>query len=75
MPVSSRRHLVCMAGLTPQVVTETLFALYQEDPSRMPTDIHVLSTEEGIARARLTLLSEQPGWYHRMCSRMPEGGR
>jgi CRISPR-associated protein (TIGR02584 family) len=33
----------------------------------MPTDIHVLSTDEGIARARLTLLSEHPGWFYRLC--------
>jgi CRISPR-associated protein (TIGR02584 family) len=64
----TRRHLLCIAGLTPQVVTETIYALYQEDPGQMPTDIHVLSTDDGIARARLTLLSDQPGWFHRLCA-------
>ena len=66
-PSFSRRHLLCIAGLTPQVVTETLYALSREGNAALPTDIHVLSTEEGIARARLTLLSEQPGWFHRLC--------
>jgi CRISPR-associated protein (TIGR02584 family) len=64
----ARRHLLCITGLTPQVVTETLFALYREDPAQLPTDIHVLSTDDGIARARLTLLSDQPGWFHRLCA-------
>jgi CRISPR-associated protein (TIGR02584 family) len=64
----ARHHLLCIAGLTPQVVTETLYALYREDPAHLPTDIHVLSTDDGIARARLTLLSDQPGWYHRLCA-------
>jgi CRISPR-associated protein (TIGR02584 family) len=64
----ARRHLLCITGLTPQVVTETLYALYREDPAQLPTDIHVLSTDDGIARARLTLLSDQPGWFHRLCA-------
>ncbi len=63
----AKRHLLCIAGLTPQVVTETLYALAQERPTRLPTDLHVLSTADGIARARLTLLSEQPGWFYRLC--------
>jgi CRISPR-associated protein (TIGR02584 family) len=68
MPGSARRHLLCITGLTPQVVTETLYALYREDPAQLPTDIHVLSTDDGIARARLTLLSDQPGWFRRLCN-------
>ncbi len=63
-----RRHLLCIAGLTPQVVTETLYALARERPAELPTHVHVLSTEEGIARARLTLLSAQPGWFRRLCA-------
>jgi CRISPR-associated protein (TIGR02584 family) len=68
MPGSARRHLLCITGLTPQVVTETLYALYREDPAQLPTDIHVFSTDDGIARARLTLLSDQPGWFRRLCN-------
>ena len=68
MSECARRHLLCITGLTPQVVTETLYALYREDPAQLPTDIHVLSTDDGIARARLTLLSDQPGWFHRLCA-------
>jgi hypothetical protein len=68
MSECARRHLLCITGLTPQVVTETLYALYREEPAQLPTDIHVLSTDDGIARARLTLLSDQPGWFHRLCA-------
>ncbi len=88
------RHLLCITGLTPQVVTETLYALAREGSSQrsqddrlrlegssgrspedrlrledsiaLPTAIHVLSTAEGIERARLTLLSDDPGWFHRL---------
>lgn len=62
-----RRHLLCITGLTPQVVTETLFALAQGNPAELPTDIHLLSTTEGVERARLLLCSEEPGWFRRLC--------
>jgi CRISPR-associated protein (TIGR02584 family) len=63
----SRRILLVITGLTPQVVTETLFALWQEAPETLPTEIHVISTAEGVERARLTLFSDAPGWFHRLC--------
>ncbi|MBP1148941.1 CRISPR-associated ring nuclease Csm6 [Methylocaldum sp. RMAD-M] len=62
-----RRILLVITGLTPQVVTETLFALWQEAPETLPTEIHVISTAEGVERARLTLFSDEPGWFHRLC--------
>jgi CRISPR-associated protein (TIGR02584 family) len=63
-----RRILLAVSGLTPQIVTETLYALAvgAEDPF-IPTEIHLLSTNEGAMRARLLLLSEQPGWFYRLC--------
>lgn len=64
----SRRVVLAVTGLSPQIVTETVFALAiaSVEPF-VPTEIHVLTTAEGAERARLTLLSEQPGWFHRMC--------
>jgi CRISPR-associated protein (TIGR02584 family) len=63
-----RRILLAVSGLTPQIVTETLYALAvgAEDPF-VPTEIHLLSTNEGAMRARLLLLSERPGWFYRLC--------
>jgi CRISPR-associated protein (TIGR02584 family) len=61
-----RRILLAIAGLTPQVVTETLYALWQERPAELPDTVHVVSTREGIDRVRLTLLSEDPGWFARL---------
>ena len=60
-----RRVLLAVTGLTPQVVTETLYALLHEYPSAMPHEVHILTTAEGAQRARLALLSDQPGWFHR----------
>ncbi|MDS4025462.1 MAG: CRISPR-associated ring nuclease Csm6 [Candidatus Contendobacter sp.] len=63
----SRRILLCVAGLSPQIVTETLYALtVTGEPRFVPTEIHLLTTAEGAERARLTLLSDDPGWFHRL---------
>ena len=62
-----RRILLCVAGLSPQIVTETLYALtVTREPHFVPTEIHLLTTAEGAERARLTLLSDEPGWFHRL---------
>lgn len=63
----SRRILLCVSGLSPQIVTETLYALtVTGEPRFVPTEIHLLTTADGAERARLTLLSEDPGWFHRL---------
>ena len=63
-----KRILLVVTGMSPQIVTETLWALAvaQRDTPFVPTEIHVLSTQEGVDRARLLLLSEEPGWFHRL---------
>jgi CRISPR-associated protein (TIGR02584 family) len=62
-----RRILLAVTGLSPQIVTETLYALaVAREPAFIPTEIHVLTTAEGAERARLARLSEEPGWFHRL---------
>lgn len=63
-----RRILLAACGLTPQIVTETLYALATQPVGRyVPTEVHLISTQEGANRAKLLLLSESPGWFHRLC--------
>ncbi|MGR9046369.1 MAG: CRISPR-associated ring nuclease Csm6 [Gammaproteobacteria bacterium] len=62
MEKKTRNILLCVTGLTPQIVTETLFALHRADEP-LPDDIHILTTAEGADRARLTLLNDR--WLHR----------
>jgi len=52
--------LLCVTGLTPQVVTETLYALHKSGQT-LPDCIHILSTSEGAERARLTLINDH--WF------------
>ena len=66
------RILVAVTGLSPQVVTETLYALaVPPAPSEarfVPTRIRVITTEEGASRARDSLLNSDSGWFHRLRS-------
>jgi CRISPR-associated protein (TIGR02584 family) len=57
------RILLAVTGLSPQVVTETLYALHRQQ-SPLPTEVHLLSTAEGAERARLTLLTGN--WFSRL---------
>lgn len=62
-----RRILLVVTGLSPQVVTETLYALAvtRETPF-VPTEVHVISTQEGAKRAKLTLLDA--GHFQGLCN-------
>lgn len=63
-----RRILVSVSGLSPQIVTETLYALTQTlDPPFVPTEVHLLTTSRGANYARKTLLGSDPGWFHELC--------
>ncbi|SMF96978.1 CRISPR-associated protein, NE0113 family [Methylomagnum ishizawai] len=63
-----RRILVAVCGLSPQILTETLYALaVAGEPRFVPTEIHLLTTREGAHRARLSLLQPETGKFHRLC--------
>lgn len=62
-----RRILVAVTGLSPQIVTETVYALaIAADTPFVPTEIHLITTSEGAERARLALFSDKLGWFHRL---------
>lgn len=63
-----RRVLLAVSGLSPQIVTETLYALAaSQDAPFVPTEVHLITTREGAQRAELSLLSDDLGWFHRLC--------
>ena len=65
----SRRVLLAVSGLTPQVVTETLYALAADEHAPfVPTEVHLITSAEGARRAELSLLSDDLGWFHRLCA-------
>jgi CRISPR-associated protein (TIGR02584 family) len=70
-----RRVLLVATGLSPQIVTETLYALaVHSGPAWMPSEIQIVTTQRGAENARDTLLSDDPGWFHRLRKdyRLPE---
>ena len=68
-----RRILLAVTGLSPPVVTETLYALAVER-RWVPTEIRLVTTGRGAEEAERALLSDDPGWFHRLCAdyRLPE---
>ena len=61
------RVLLAVSGLSPQIVTETLYALaVRAERPWIPTEIRLLTTVRGAEHARLNLLSNDPGWFHRL---------
>ena len=74
----SRRILLAVTGLSPQVVTETLYALAQtgeENARFFPTEVHVLTTTEGARRAQAALLHDDGGQFHALLADYPSMGR
>lgn len=68
-----RRVLLFVTGLTPQIVTETLYALaVQTDgrPAFVPTEIWLMSTRKGAEQARLALFSDDgtTGKFGALCN-------
>ena len=57
--------LLAVCGLSPQVITETLYALHQN--GRSIDAIHVITTREGKERIFATLLSGQNGQFPQYC--------
>lgn len=63
-----QRTLLALCGLSPQVVTETLYALtFMRTPPYVPTRIEILTTEEGRQRALLELLDPDSGKFLAFC--------
>ncbi len=67
-PSFTRRVLVAVTGLSPQIVTETLYALaVARQPPWMPTELRLVTTAEGAHWARLKLLDAKAGQFHALC--------
>ncbi|AVO49258.1 TIGR02584 family CRISPR-associated protein [Melaminivora suipulveris] len=74
-----RRILLAVTGLSPQVLTETLYALaVAPEPGAapfVPTEIHLLTTDSGARLARTALLHPDGGQFHALLADYPTLGR
>ncbi|WP_436322551.1 CRISPR-associated ring nuclease Csm6 [Vibrio cidicii] len=48
--------LLAVSGMTPQIITETLFGIYRQDPTKVPQRIEVITTQDGRQRLIANLL-------------------
>lgn len=70
-----RRILLCVTGLSPQIVTETLYALAMANKPFIPTEIHLITTVEGARLAKAALLHPDGGQFHALLADYPQLGR
>ncbi|NDP59537.1 MAG: TIGR02584 family CRISPR-associated protein [Oxalobacteraceae bacterium] len=72
---TKRRILLAVSGMSPQIVTETLYALVTRPGNPwLPDEIHLLSTQEGCERAKAELLHESRDMFGKFCrDYVPEG--
>lgn len=70
-----RRILLCVTGMSPQIVTETLYALaVTKTPPFLPTEIHLLTTVDGARLAKAALLHPDGGHFHALLKDQPKIG-
>lgn len=62
----SRRVLVCVLGTSPAVITETLYALLNQEPPFVPDEVHVITTTTGVRQLDEQLLAGGQGAFHRL---------
>lgn len=67
-----RRVLVAVTGMSPQILTETVYALYTQQ-NWLPDEIFVLTTQIGYNNIMRTLIGEN-GFFARLCQdyKLPE---
>ena len=61
-----RNLLLCVVGLTPQIITETLYALTYQRKERVD-EIRIITTLAGQERIMKVLLDEQKGKFFEFC--------
>ncbi|MCX7088678.1 MAG: CRISPR-associated ring nuclease Csm6 [Methylococcales bacterium] len=69
------RILLAVSGLSPQILTETLYGLtVTTNTPFIPTEIHLITTIEGAHRAKLDLLHQDTGKFLAFCEeyQMPD---
>ncbi|MCF8007228.1 MAG: TIGR02584 family CRISPR-associated protein [Methylovulum sp.] len=62
----SKRILLAVSGMSPQIVTETLYALAITQHEQ-PTEIHLITTTTGKQKALEHLLHPENGQFHHLC--------
>ena len=62
-----RKILLVASGMSPQVLTETLYALIHQEKPFIPDEIHLITTASGKEKALQTLLNKEYGYFYQFC--------
>lgn len=68
-----KKILVCMTGMSPQVVTETVYALARRPDPFVPDEIRLVTTLDGWALAQKHLLDPEKGHLWRLVRELSLG--
>ena len=60
-----RKILICVAGLSPQIITESIYTLAVHQ-SWIPDELYVITTNDGAEQVKNSLLPEGRGWLPRL---------
>lgn len=62
-----RRILLAVAAKSPQIITETIYALAAKTPCWLPTELHVITTGRGARTIQAALGAEGENWLAQLC--------
>lgn len=62
-----RRILLAVAAKSPQIITETIYALAADQPRWLPTELHVITTGRGAKTIQAALGIEGGNWLVQLC--------
>lgn len=63
-----RRVLLAVAAKSPQIITETIYALAIQEPRWLPTELHVITTGRGAKNIQAALSPESGNWLAQLCA-------
>lgn len=64
---AGKKILLVAGGMSPQILTETLYALIHQEPPFIPDEIRMATTTKGKKGAIENLLAEGDGQFYRFC--------
>ena len=64
---AGKKILLVASGMSPQILTETLYALIHQEPPFIPDEIRMVTTTLGKKGAIDNLLAEGDGQFYRFC--------
>jgi len=67
---NARHILLAVAAKSPQVITETIYALATRTPAWLPTELHVITTGLGAKNIQNALLPNGENWLAKLCARL-----